>query len=117
MVIEIVKAGSIGKLNMSDAVNRLRILAIVEGTSLLLLFFVAMPLKYVYGNTMSVPVMGWVHGVLFILFMFYATLVSLKKNWSDRFLLLLVISSMVPFGMVLMDRKLKSMHLVAAPIK
>ena len=92
---------------MDSQIRRVRILAFIEGISLLLLLLVAMPLKYQYGNNYSVPVMGWIHGLLWIVFLFTASSVSQKRAWSDGFLILLILSSVVPFGMVLMDRKLK----------
>ena len=43
----------------------LRRFSLVEGISTLVLFLVAMPLKYVLGYPMAVTYVGWVHGVLF----------------------------------------------------
>ena len=42
----------------------LRRFSLVEGISTLVLFLVAMPLKYVLGYPMAVTYVGWVHGVL-----------------------------------------------------
>ena len=47
------------------ALKRLRYIGIIEGVSSLLLFFVAMPIKYVFGSPEYVSVVGMVHGVLF----------------------------------------------------
>jgi integral membrane protein len=44
----------------------LRMLALVEGVSFLLLLGVAMPLKYFAGQPWAVKAVGWAHGVLFI---------------------------------------------------
>ena len=54
--------------------NALRVLSIVEGVSTLLLFFIAMPLKYIAGMPMAVTVAGSIHGGLFtILVIAFAT--------------------------------------------
>jgi integral membrane protein len=45
---------------------RLRLLSLVEGTSTLLLFGVAMPLKYWADMPLAVRVAGSLHGALFI---------------------------------------------------
>ncbi|MDC3378775.1 DUF3817 domain-containing protein, partial [Planctomycetota bacterium] len=45
--------------------KKLRLLGIIEGTSTLLLFGVAMPLKYLNDMPMAVTVAGSLHGVLF----------------------------------------------------
>lgn len=89
-------------------INNLRLLAIIEGVSLLTLFFVAMPLKYYFNLPEAVTVVGWVHGLLFMGFVFYAVAVAQKIKLPDSMLFMLIVSSMLPFGMVYMDRKLKS---------
>ena len=45
----------------------LRVFSIVEGVSTLVLFFIAMPLKYAAGMPMAVTIVGSVHGALFTL--------------------------------------------------
>lgn len=46
----------------------LRLMALLEGSSLLLLLFVAMPLKYQFGMPEMVSLVGRLHGGLFIIF-------------------------------------------------
>jgi len=95
---------------MKNLVSMLRLVAIVEGLSLLILFFVAMPLKYQYSNTEIVPIVGMTHGILFMGFVAFALYVSQRKAWSDGFLALLILSSIVPFATFVMDRKLKTLQ-------
>lgn len=95
-------------MSHSKSVHNLRILAIVEGISLLSLFFIAMPLKYYFDMPQAVTMVGWVHGVLFMGFVFQAVRVGQMKAWSESFLFAVVLSSMIPFGMVYMDKKLKA---------
>jgi len=92
---------------MKNWVSFLRLLALLEGLSLLSLLFVAMPLKYMHGVTTAVPMVGMTHGILFLVFVAFALIVSQKRAWSDRFLLLLLASSLVPFGNFMIDRKLR----------
>lgn len=94
---------------MKDLVSILRIAAIIEGLSLLTLLFIAMPLKYQYGNMEIVPVVGMTHGILFLIFVALSAFVCHRKAWSDGFWALLIISSMVPFAGFFMDRKLKAL--------
>lgn len=94
---------------MKNWVTILRLAAIIEGLSLLTLLFIAMPLKYYYDNTEIVPVVGMTHGILFMLFVVLSSFVSQRKSWSDGFLALLVLSSVVPFATFAMDRKLKTL--------
>ncbi|HEY8936404.1 MAG TPA: DUF3817 domain-containing protein [Cyclobacteriaceae bacterium] len=53
-------------------IGRLRLLGILEGLSLIILIFVAMPVKYMLGNPVLVKSIGPVHGVLFIFFVINA---------------------------------------------
>ena len=46
--------------------RRLRTAGIVEGTSTLVLFFVAMPLKYLAGLPLAVTIAGGIHGIFFL---------------------------------------------------
>jgi hypothetical protein len=41
-------------------------------------------------------------------FVFFAYWVSQKQAWSDSFLFMLVLSSMIPFGMVFMDGRIRA---------
>ena len=49
-----------------NPVRRLHLLTLVEGVSTLVLFFVAMPLKYFAGKPEAVKIVGWLHGILFV---------------------------------------------------
>lgn len=92
---------------MKNTLKNFRLLAMIEGTSLLVLLLIAMPLKYYAGITQVVPVVGMIHGLLFMAFMVASLNVSHKLNWSMFFWLLVFISSIVPAGTYLMDLKLK----------
>ncbi len=48
--------------------NRFRAIALLEGLSFVLLLFIAMPLKYLAGMPLGVKVVGWAHGMLFVLY-------------------------------------------------
>ena len=61
--------------------TRLRIAALLEGVSFLVLLGVAMPLKYYADYPMAVTVVGTVHGVLFLLFALAVLNVSARLRW------------------------------------
>ena len=86
-----------------------RKIAFLEGISFLLLLFVAMPLKYVYGVPEAVKVVGWMHGILFIAFVGALWKVSNEESWSDGFFAMVLMSGLVPFATFFMDRKLKAL--------
>ncbi len=92
-----------------DMIGYLRILAIIEGVSLLVLLFIAMPLKYYFAAPQAVSVVGMTHGLLFLAFVGFCLWVSQQKKWSEGFFMLVIISSVIPFATFAMDRKLKTM--------
>lgn len=76
----------------------LRWAALFEGSSLLLLLFVAMPLKYYVGMSEAVSIIGPIHGVLFLLFVAFLLLHMLKRELSLVKTLFGFIASFIPFG-------------------
>ena len=97
---------------MTKTLKNFRTLGLVEGTSLLVLLFIAMPLKYYADMKIIVPVVGTIHGLLFLGFMFSSLNISHKLNWSILFWLLVFFSSVIPGGTFLMDLKLRKIKTV-----
>ena len=48
-------------------INHLRWIMLAEGISCIVLFFIAMPLKYIWGMNTAVRIAGGLHGFLFCL--------------------------------------------------
>lgn len=46
--------------------RKLRVMGVIEGISTLVLFGIAMPLKYFAGMPMAVSIVGSLHGALFV---------------------------------------------------
>ena len=79
----------------------------IEGVSTLVLFGVAMPLKYVAGMPMAVTVAGSIHGFLFLALVcaFAAGVKAIPISW--RLALTGMLAAVVPFGPFLLDAKLE----------
>ncbi|MDH3347892.1 MAG: DUF3817 domain-containing protein [Desulfobulbaceae bacterium] len=86
-----------------------RKISIIEGCSLLTLLFLAMPAKYYWGYPAMMPVVGWGHGVLFLVFLVSSLVISHRMSWSIGFWLLVFFSSLLPFGTFVLDLKLRKM--------
>ncbi|MGC4232177.1 MAG: DUF3817 domain-containing protein [Niabella sp.] len=82
-------------------------IAFAEGVSYLLLLLVAMPLKYYADFPEAVKYIGWLHGLLFVLFCIYLLKVWIGLKWSFGKALIAFIASLVPFGTFLLDARLK----------
>ena len=87
--------------------NKFRVFSIIEGTSLLILLFIAMPAKYVLGVGTIVPVVGMVHGLLFMAYMVFSLMVSHRQQWSIIKWLLVFLAGVVPFGFFASDYYLR----------
>lgn len=88
-------------------IGRLRLIAFLEGISLLVLVFVAVPLKYMAGNPSLSKIMGPVHGALFLLFVFNTLSVGIDRGWKFRETTWKVLlACIVPFGTFYIDHKI-----------
>ncbi len=76
-----------------------------EGISLLVLLFVAMPLKHLLGQPLLVKIVGMAHGLLFILYVVFALFLSAKRKWGYTKTFLILVASLIPFGTFYMDKK------------
>lgn len=87
----------------------LRVLSIVEGISTLLLFFIAMPLKYAAGMPMAVTIVGSIHGALFTFLVIAFVLGHQLVPLPARLAWLGVGAAVIPFGPFLLEPKLKAL--------
>jgi integral membrane protein len=86
-------------------VGRLRIIAILEGISLLILVFVAMPLKYILHYEDGSKIMGPIHGALFLLFVFNTLSVGVAQGWKFKTTTWKVLlACIIPFGTFYIDK-------------
>ena len=64
-----------------------------------------MPLKYIWEYPNMVQVVGMVHGILFILYVLGALIISKELKWNLQTLLIVVACSVIPFGPFYAERK------------
>lgn len=94
---------------LKNPIGRLRLLGYIEGFSLLVLIFIAMPLKYMADNPSLTKMMGPVHGALFLLFIINTMSVGVEQQWKFRQTTYKVLlACIVPFGTFYIDRKILS---------
>ena len=91
----------------------LRYFSIVEGVSTLVLFFIAMPLKYMADIPMAVTIVGSLHGFLF-LGLVIAFFIGLEKiPLSAGLMTAGIFGAIVPFGPFVVEIWLKKLALKA----
>lgn len=81
----------------------------IEGLSLLLLFLVAMPLKYYFGIPVAVRVVGSLHGFLFLVLTAVLVRSCLKRalGWGPA--LSIFVLAILPFGFLEVERMMKKL--------
>jgi integral membrane protein len=92
---------------LDSAIGRLRLIGYAEGISLIVLLCIAMPLKYFAGKPEPVRVIGWIHGVLFVLFVVAAFVVYVQKKWPIKRFIVACLAAFLPLGTFVFDAQLK----------
>jgi len=92
---------------MNANLSRLRLAGWLEGASLLLLVFVAVPLKYGFDEPRPVRILGPIHGCLFLFFVFSAFQVAIEQRWKfGQTTWKVLVACLIPFGTFYVDRKI-----------
>jgi len=88
-------------------IGRLRLVGWVEGFSFILLLFIAMPLKYIWGEPGAVRVVGMIHGILWMAFCVVLWDAKQKVGWSWKMAAIPLVAGLLPFGPFIIDRRLR----------
>lgn len=94
-------------MNFSTPLARLRLIGLIEGISCVLLFFVAMPLKYLANIPEAVLFVGSAHGGLWVLYMLAVMDVWRARKWRFGRAVVAGLVSIPPIGTFFFDRSLK----------
>ena len=86
-------------------IKSFKIIALLEGISLLALLFFAMPMKYIFDNPAFVKHIGMTHGLLFIAYIVLASVLKFEQKWDFKKYLIICIASVVPFGTFYVEKK------------
>lgn len=91
-------------LDFRTPVSRVVSVGRIEGVSTLVLFGVAMPLKYGFDQPMAVTYVGWIHGVLFLSLAVVTFIAWIQKRLSFKQSTLVAIGALFPFGPFIVER-------------
>jgi integral membrane protein len=81
---------------VGGALVRYRVMAYVTGTLLILLVFVAMPIKYLGHNDTPVAIIGQVHGYLYIVYLLAAADLARRVRFSLTRMVAMFLAGVVP---------------------
>ncbi|HEX7189581.1 MAG TPA: DUF3817 domain-containing protein [Actinomycetes bacterium] len=85
--------------------TRFRVFAWVTGVALVVLVFVAMPLKYLGDDDRLVRVVGVAHGWLYLAYLVTAFTVAYRLRWPPGRTVLLLLAGTVPFMSFVAERR------------
>ncbi|RKP47669.1 DUF3817 domain-containing protein [Trinickia fusca] len=84
----------------------MRRVSLLEGSTLLLLIFVAVPLRHLAGLPIATRIMGPIHGLAFLLYVWMLMRAVSDGSWSRSEMAGLVIAAFIPFGAFVNERRL-----------
>ena len=90
---------------MRSALIRYRIIAYIVGVMLLVLLFVAMPLKYIGDDPSAMNVVGPLHGFLYVVYLLGAFDLARRVRWSLGRMVLVALAGTIPFLSFYAERK------------
>jgi integral membrane protein len=90
---------------MAAALQRYRVIAWVVGVGLLVLVFVAVPLKYFADTPALVEVVGPIHGFLYVIYLLCSLDLAFRTRWNLLRTLLVMLAGTVPFLSFVAERK------------
>ncbi|MBS1738797.1 MAG: DUF3817 domain-containing protein [Bacteroidetes bacterium] len=88
------------------SLGKFKMAGIVEGFSYIFLLFIAMPLKYAASMPMAVTYTGWMHGILFMLYLLALIQVTMDLKWGFKKVALAFLAALIPFGTFIFNRSL-----------
>src|SRR5690606_36319978 len=80
--------------------------AFIEGISTVILFFIAMPLKYLAGWPLGVKYVGWAHGLLFVAYIVLLISCWYIYKWSFKRLVVFFLASLISLAPFWVERNL-----------
>ena len=99
--------------NMSGVVKRYRTMAILAGIMSLLLWFVDLPVAYLFDNESWKAKVAWipfVHGWIYAIYVLTALQFASKAKWPIMKMLGLIVAGTLPIASLIMERKVVSQY-------
>ena len=92
-------------MSIETALRAYRIAAWVTGIGLVILVFVAMPLKYFFGQPQLVAVVGVTHGFLYMIYIVCTLLLAERCRWKPFDALLILLAGTIPLAGFFAERR------------
>jgi len=93
---------------VKNSVKKFGLINTIEGYSYLVLLFIAMPMKYLMSIAIATKIVGMIHGILFIAFVYLLVIAWQDAKWSIKETIIFFIASLIPFGTFFTKKRIKS---------
>ena len=93
---------------MSGAIKRYRVMALVAGVMSILLWFVDLPVAYLFNNEDWKAAVAWipfVHGWVYAVYVLVAIQFSVKARWSMKKMIWLILVGTLPIASIAAERR------------
>ena len=93
---------------MKSSLARVRVMAIIAGVMSLLLWFVDLPVAYLFNNPDWKAAVAWipfVHGWVYFAYVIVALQFSVKAKWPIRKILWLLLAGTLPVASLIAERR------------
>lgn len=84
--------------------------SLLEGTTLITLLFIAMPIKYMAGYPIATTIVGSIHGMAFLFYSWVLVQTVSGGGWTGMEITRLIVGAFIPFGGFVNERFLKRKH-------
>jgi integral membrane protein len=92
-------------VSIATALRNYRVAAWVTGIGLLVLVFVAMPLKYFFGEPRPVALVGMLHGFLYMAYIVCTLILAERCRWRPLDAVVILLAGTIPIASFVAERR------------
>ena len=92
-------------MSIATALRNYRVAAWVTGVGLLVLVFIAMPLKYFFGEPRPVALVGMMHGFLYMAYIVCTLILAERCRWRPLDAVVILLAGTIPIASFVAERQ------------
>ena len=95
-------------MSIATALRNYRVAAWVTGVGLLVLVFIAMPLKYFFGEPRPVALVGMLHGFLYMAYIVCTLILAERCRWRPLDAVAILLAGTIPIASFVAERQVRA---------
>ena len=88
-------------------IRRMRLASLLEATTLAILVFVAVPLKHLFGISLATAIMGPIHGLAFVFYIWTMIQTVMVGDWPKSTIARMLVCAFIPLAGFVNERLLR----------